>query len=85
MKTKIEDRLVSEKDMLKSLEGIHYNLWNELEVSKRWSYRYYAKKSSLDHIVLGSQMFDGKGIDYINNSFKVYKAGYLFSKKGLYQ
>jgi endonuclease/exonuclease/phosphatase family metal-dependent hydrolase len=82
LKTKISDRLVSEKDMLSSLEGIHYDLWNELKVSKRWSYRYYTKKSSLDHIVLEAKMFDGKGIDYVNNSFKVYKAGYLFTKKG---
>ncbi len=82
LKTKIGDTLVSEEDMLSLQEGIHYDLWNELKVSKRWSYRYYTKKSSLDHIVLEAKMFDGKGIDYINNSFKVYKAGYLFTKKG---
>ena len=27
-------------------------------------------------------MFDGKGIDYVNNSFKVFKADYLFTKRG---
>ena len=82
LKTKIDKKLVSEEDMLSPKDRIHYDLWNELKVSKRWSYRYYSKKSSLDHILLESKMFDGKGIDYINNSFKVYKARYLFTKKG---
>ena len=27
-------------------------------------------------------MFDEKGIDYVNNSFKVFKADYLFTKRG---
>ena len=27
-------------------------------------------------------MFDGKGIDYVNDTFKVFKADYLFTKKG---
>jgi hypothetical protein len=27
-------------------------------------------------------MFNGKGIDYVNDSFKVFKADYLFSKRG---
>jgi len=27
-------------------------------------------------------MFDGKGLDYVNDSFRVFKAPYLFTKKG---
>ena len=57
-------------------------MWKELEIDDRWSHKFYGKKSSLDQIVLPKQMFDGKGIDYVNNSFKVYKADYLFTKRG---
>ena len=77
LKTKIE-----EYEMPNSKLGWHYTLWKELEVDKRWSYKFYGKKSSLDQIVLPKQMFDGKGIDYVNDSFGVFKAKYLFTKRG---
>jgi hypothetical protein len=57
-------------------------LWKELPVDARWSHKFYGKKSSLDQIVIPKHMFDGKGVDYVNNSFKVFKASYLFTKKG---
>ena len=77
LKTKIE-----EYEIPKAQRGEHYTLWKELEIEDRWSHKFYGKKSSLDQIVLPKQMFDGKGIDYVNNSFKVYKADYLFTKRG---
>ncbi|MCO4846096.1 MAG: endonuclease/exonuclease/phosphatase family protein [Sulfurovum sp.] len=82
LKTKIGDCLVEEDEMLKADKGVHYTLWKELPVDTRWSHKFYGKKSSLDQIVLPQHMFDGKGIDYVNNSFKVFKAPYLFTKKG---
>ena len=73
---------IDEMDILKAQKGMHYTLWKELPLDERWSHKFYGKKSSLDQIVLPQTMFDGKGIDYVNNSFKVYKADYLFTKRG---
>lgn len=82
LKTKVGTFLVEEDEMLKADKGVHYTLWKELPVDERWSHKFYGKQSSLDQIVLPKQMFDGKGVDYVNNSFKVFKAFYLFTKKG---
>ena len=60
----------------------HYTLWKELPVEQRWSQKFYGKLSTPDQIVLPQKMFDAKGIDYVNNSFGVFKAGYLFTKRG---
>lgn len=73
---------VEEHEILKAERGKHYTLWNELPIEDRWSHKFYGKKSSLDQIVLPQSMFDKKGIDYVNNSFKVFKADYLFTKRG---
>jgi len=77
LKTKIE-----EHKMPHAKPQWHYTLWKELEVDKRWSYKFYGKKSSLDQIVLPKQLFDGKGVDYVNDSFGVFKAKYLFTTRG---
>ena len=82
LQTKVGEYLVDEVTIQKAKRGTHYSLWLELPMDERWSHKYYGKKSSLDQIVVPQKMFDGKGIDYVNNSFKVYKADYLFTKKG---
>jgi hypothetical protein len=75
-------KLLQESQMIKAKPGMHYNLWQELSFSKRWNHKFFANKSSLDHIVLPTTMFNGKGIDYVNDSFKVFKTAYLFTKRG---
>jgi endonuclease/exonuclease/phosphatase family metal-dependent hydrolase len=60
----------------------HYNLWLDLPNYKRWSHNFYGNKQGLDAIILPSTLFDGKGIDYVDNSFMVLKKNYLFHKKG---
>jgi len=82
LKTKVGKHLVDKNMIQKAKRGVHYSLWLELPAKQRWSHKYYAKRSSLDQIVLPYNMFDGKGIDYVDNSFRVYKADYLFTKKG---
>ncbi len=67
---------------LESTELSHYNLWLELVNYKRWSHNFYGNKQALDAIVLPSTLFDGKGLDYVNDSFFVFKKRYLFHKKG---
>ena len=82
LQTVINKKLVQEHQMLKADHGIHYNTWQELPFKYRWSHKFYGHKGTLDHILLPSGMFDHQGIDYVNNSFKVFKASYLFTKKG---
>ena len=77
LKTKIE-----EYEMPTAKQGWHYTLWKELGVNDRWSHKFYGKKSSLDQIVLPRGMFDGKGFEYVNDSFGVFKRDYLFTKRG---
>jgi len=77
-----DGELLTETDMPHAKWGMHYDLWLELPFSKRWSHKFYGRKSTLDHILLPASMFDGKGIDYVNDSFKVFKQRYLFTKKG---
>ena len=81
LNTVLEHKLVEEKEM-KSSQFLHYNTWLELANFQRWSHNFYGKKQGLDAILLPTTMFDGKGIDYVNDSFKVVKSAYLFHKKG---
>lgn len=60
----------------------HYNLWLEVPNYKRWSHNFYGEKEALDSILLPSTLFDGRGLEYVNDSFFVFKKPYLFHKKG---
>jgi len=82
LKTIKGEDLVSEEDMLADKEGHHFNLWLELAPAKRWSHKYYGHRGSIDHILLPQTLFDGKGIDYVNNSYGVFRAPYLFTREG---
>ena len=80
--TSVEKKLLQEDQMIQAEKGVHYNTWQELPFKQRWSHKFYGNRSTLDHILLPSSMFDGQNIDYINDSFKVFKASYLFTKRG---
>ncbi len=85
LKTTINDRPVDEATIRGSKVhdgSLLYDLWYELSAKMRWSHAFYGKKEALDHILLPSSMFDGKGIDYRNDSFGVFKRPYLFTRKG---
>ncbi|WP_457594074.1 endonuclease/exonuclease/phosphatase family protein [Hydrogenimonas sp.] len=60
----------------------HYDLWLELPPQRRWSHNFYGRKSALDHILLPASMFDDKGINYIDRSFRRFKPAYLFKPGG---
>lgn len=77
-----DGRLVTESDMLQNLRGYYYTLWRELELEQRWNTKFYGKKGTADHIILPPTLFDKKGIEYVNNSFKVFRKPYLFTKRG---
>lgn len=70
-----------ERGLLKE-KALHYTLWGELPFSDRWNTKFYGKRGTPDHILLSKSMVDGKGIEYVNDSFKVFRRGYLFTKRG---
>jgi hypothetical protein len=82
LKTTKNGKLLQENEIVKADRASHYNAWQELPFKHRWSHKFYGNKSTLDHILLPSSMFNGKGLDYVNDSFTVFKAAYLFTKKG---
>lgn len=79
--TILNSMLLREESMRES-RFKHYNLWLELQPYKRWSYDFYGDKQGLDAILIPPTLFDGKDIDYINDSFGVFKKSYMFTKKG---
>ena len=82
LKTIQSGKLIQEHQILKTGRASHYNAWQELAFKHRWSHKFYGNKSTLDHILLPPVMFDAKGLDYVNDSFTVFKAPHLFTKKG---
>jgi len=75
-------RMLRSEDICRQDEKGLYNLWMELPPSRRWSHKFYGHKGAIDHILLPHSLFDGKGIDYVNHSFAVFKAPYLFTREG---
>ena len=82
LKTIRGGKLIDKEQIIAGSQGEHFNLWQELPYKERWSHKFYANRSTLDHILLPSNMFDRKGIDYVNHSFAVFKSTDLFTKRG---
>lgn len=81
LKTSNNQKLFKKQEISK-LSFAHYNLWLDVPTFQRWSHDFYGKKQALDSMLLPSSLFDGKSLDYVNHSFKVFKPAYLFHKKG---
>ncbi|WP_457598429.1 endonuclease/exonuclease/phosphatase family protein [Hydrogenimonas sp.] len=73
------DRSVAKETIV---SPFHYDLWLELPPQRRWSHNFFGHKSALDHILLPASMFNGRGFDYVDRSFRVFKPAYLFTPKG---
>ncbi len=82
LKTVKGNKLLNKSQILNMSNGYHYNTWQDLAYKNRWSHKYYGNKSTLDHILLPSTLFTKTGINYVNNSFNVFKVSYLFTKQG---
>ena len=65
--------------VLRQIPGSHYNLWMELPPGERWSRYCAGRKGSLDHILIGASLYDGKGVSYVDGSFGRYAPEALFS------
>lgn len=79
-----DGRLVTEKRLQKTGRGL-YNLWLELPPSRRWSYNFFGRKNSLDSIILPPALYDGNGIDYVNDSFNKFDADFLFKDRAVFR
>jgi len=72
-------------DTLHSGKGLYYNLWYDVEKSRRWSHKYRQYNEALDSIIISSGLSDGKGLEYVPKSFNRFAADYLFKKKKIYR
>lgn len=81
--TTVKNRMVTEKEIKNpTRKGKHYNLWLELPARRRWSYNFFGRKNSLDHIILPPSLYDDRGFSYIDNSFDRFVPGFLFDRRG---
>lgn len=75
---------VSQNDLM-HCKSCSYNLWYELPAKQRWSHNFYGKKEALDHLIISPALLDGKGVDYVDGSFKRFIRDYLFHRRALYR
>jgi len=74
-------KMVRRDTLLKNRDKfIHYNLWLELDATKRWSYNFFGKKEALDSIIIPPTLLDGKNWEYKLNSFRVFRPRYLLKR-----
>ena len=65
-------QLANTKEALKNTTASNtYDLWFELQESDRCSYVFKGQRQCIDHIVVNSTAFDGKGLDFVEGSFRV--------------
>lgn len=62
-----------------------YNLWYDLETSKRWSHEFRGQNEALDNMIISQKLTDGEGIEYVKGSFIRFDASYLFYKNKPYR
>jgi len=84
LKTNEHNEAVSLGD-LRSCQECSFNLWYELPKESRWSHKYRGRGEGLDSMIISPKLSDGKGIDYVNDSFQKFDAPYLFKKGKIYR
>lgn len=57
---------------------LHYNLWLDVAEERRWSYLFFGRKRTLDHILLPAALYGESGIAYVDDSFDTFDPHYLF-------
>ncbi len=88
LNTSYKNHLLSKKD-IKALakqgkKNILYNLWLDLPPKNRFSYFYRGEKQTIDNILIPPILLKNGTFSYINNSFRVFKPGFLFRKNKKY-
>jgi endonuclease/exonuclease/phosphatase family metal-dependent hydrolase len=79
LRTFREDRIVRLDDVR---PGEHCNLWTEVGIAERWSHNFFGDKEAIDAILIPSSLHDGRGWEYVADSFRVYRPRYLFGRHG---
>jgi endonuclease/exonuclease/phosphatase family metal-dependent hydrolase len=64
---------------------MHYNTWLELPIYDRFSYKFKGNHNTPDNILLPKNMFDDEGVEYVQNSFVVFRPKYLYSNKTIHR
>lgn len=62
-----------------------YNLWLEVDESRRWSVNFFGRKNSPDAILVPKSLYDAQGISYVDNSFDRFDPDYLFDEKEVFR
>ncbi|MGA1825674.1 MAG: helix-hairpin-helix domain-containing protein [bacterium] len=62
-----------------------YNLWCEVDETRRWSYTFSGEKESPDNIIVSKALYDTTGISYRDNSFDTFQPDYLFNGTMIYR
>ena len=79
------NKLVDERLLVKQRSNKYlYNLWLEIPYKYRWSYNFFGRKSTPDHIILSKGLYDNKGVSYKDNSFNKFTPHYLFKNRGVF-
>lgn len=76
----IKNKNLVEKPILLKNGDTHYNLWLELEKKERFSSKFRNRNNTPDNILISDELFDNRGIYYVNNSFNVFKPEYLYDR-----
>jgi len=86
LKTIKGSEMVNERILMEQATNEYlYNLWLEINKSRRWSCNFFGKKNSLDSIIVSKGLYDNKGISYVDNSFDKFDPDYLFKKNAVYR
>lgn len=85
LNTTLNKKYIQKELILNYKRKVHYNLWLDLPYKNRFSYKYRGNNQTPDNIILSPALFDLKKISYVNNSFKVFKPKYLYSKKKIHR
>lgn len=85
LNTIIDGNFVTKENILSYSQIVHFNPWLELPKEERFSVKFRKENGTPDNIILSKNLFDNKGISYIQNSFKVFKPSYLLSQNGMIQ
>jgi endonuclease/exonuclease/phosphatase family metal-dependent hydrolase len=86
LETVADGALIDKKKLLTDRSAFYlYNLWLELPSEQRWSYSFSGQRCTLDNMLIPSALYDGRGLDYKDQSFKRFAPDYLFLKKSVFR
>jgi len=81
-----DSKMVTERILKKQAKNKYlYNLWLEIDKSRRWSYIFFGNKNSPDSIIVSKGLYDNKGISYVDNLFDKFEPDYLFKGNTIYR